>query len=95
MALHVWEAFCDLMHDALMLPFCSQSDVIDNRYGTTYSIKLLLDRRWRGDESDRTRHCSRKTIRTPFAAHTPVLINSESSPSSYRWNKFEAVVGVA
>ncbi|KAG8140822.1 hypothetical protein E2320_003480 [Naja naja] len=49
------------------------SDVIDNRYGTMYSIKLLLDRRWRGDESDRTRHRIFKSIRTPFAPQIPVL----------------------
>ncbi|XP_066486649.1 uncharacterized protein [Tiliqua scincoides] len=61
----------------------TESDVIDNRYGTTYSIKLLLDRRWQGDESDRTRHRSLKTIRTPFAPHTPVLINDTIPERGY------------
>lgn len=71
---------CDMWCNGASLPSFFQSDVIDNHYGTTYSIKLLLDRRWQGDESDRTRHRSLKTIRTPFAPHMPVLINSESSP---------------
>ncbi|KAJ6652385.1 hypothetical protein lerEdw1_011615 [Lerista edwardsae] len=61
----------------------TESDVVDNRYGTTYSVKLLLDRRWQGDESDRTRHCSRKTIRTPFAPHTPVLLNNTIPERGY------------
>ncbi|XP_077171194.1 uncharacterized protein LOC143826331 isoform X2 [Paroedura picta] len=53
-----------------------ESDVIDNVYGTTYSIKLLLDRLWQGDESDRTRHRSLKAIRTAFTPRLPVLINN-------------------
>ncbi|XP_061446070.1 uncharacterized protein LOC133366692 isoform X2 [Rhineura floridana] len=61
----------------------TKSDVIDNRYGTTYCIKLLLDRRWQGDESDRTHHRSLKTIRTPFAPHTPVLIDNTIPERGY------------
>ncbi|XP_054850330.1 uncharacterized protein LOC129339772 [Eublepharis macularius] len=61
----------------------TESDVIDNHYGTTYSIKLLLDRRWQGDASDRTRHRSLKAIRTPFAPHTPVFINHTIPEKGY------------
>lgn len=71
--------------------FFFQSDVIDNHYGTTYNIKLLLDRRWQGDESDRTRHFSRKTISTPFAPQIPVLINSKSP----NWNEMCITVSLA
>ncbi|KAL8176379.1 UNVERIFIED_CONTAM: hypothetical protein K2H54_032958 [Gekko kuhli] len=67
----------------------TQSDVIGNSYGTRYSIKLLLDRRWKGDESDRTRHRSLKTIRTTFAPHTPVLINNTVPERGY----FDVVLG--
>nr|XP_033780942.1 uncharacterized protein LOC117350631 [Geotrypetes seraphini] len=52
-----------------------QSDVIDNQYGTTYSIKLLLERKWWGDGSDDTWHAAHKPITTPFMPHTPVLSN--------------------
>ncbi|XP_053115342.1 uncharacterized protein LOC128329009 [Hemicordylus capensis] len=61
----------------------TESDVMDNHYGTTYSIKLLLDRRWQGDESDRTRHRCLKAVRTPFVPHTPVLINSTIPERGY------------
>ncbi|KAM6450087.1 uncharacterized protein PHA67_017284 [Liasis olivaceus] len=61
----------------------TESDVIGNRYGTTYSIKLLLDRRWQGDESDRTRHRILKSIRTPFAPQMPVLINNTVPERGY------------
>uniref|UniRef100_A0ACB8EXF3 Uncharacterized protein n=1 Tax=Sphaerodactylus townsendi TaxID=933632 RepID=A0ACB8EXF3_9SAUR len=61
----------------------TESAVIDNRYGTTYRIKLLLDRRWQGDESDRTRHRSLKDIRTPFAPHVLILINNTVPDRGY------------
>ena len=61
----------------------TESDVIDNNYGTTYSIKLLLDRRWQGDESDRTRHRHLKPVRTPFAAQMLVLINNTIPERGY------------
>ncbi|XP_015683799.1 uncharacterized protein LOC107298956, partial [Protobothrops mucrosquamatus] len=61
----------------------TESDVIDNRYGTMYSIKLLLDRRWRGDESDRTRHRIFKFIRAPFAPQIPVLIDNTVPENGY------------
>ncbi|XP_072833095.2 uncharacterized protein LOC110087657 [Pogona vitticeps] len=61
----------------------TESDVINNYYGTTYSIKLLLDRRWQGDESDRTRHRSLKPFRTPFAPQTLVLINNTIPERGY------------
>ncbi|KAL7977698.1 hypothetical protein Chor_009647, partial [Crotalus horridus] len=61
----------------------TESDVIDNRYGTMYSIKLLLDHRWRGDESDRTRHRIFKFIRTPFAPQIPVLIDNTVPERGY------------
>ncbi|XP_026539714.1 uncharacterized protein LOC113422781 [Notechis scutatus] len=60
-----------------------ESDVIDNRYGTTYSIKLLLDRRWRGDESDRTSHRIFKSICTPFAPQIPVLTDNTVPERGY------------
>ncbi|XP_060137315.1 uncharacterized protein LOC118095093 [Zootoca vivipara] len=60
-----------------------ESDVIDNHYGTTYSVKLLLDRRWQGDESDRTRHRSLKAIRTPFAPLVPVLVDNTVAERGY------------
>ncbi|XP_042329801.1 uncharacterized protein LOC121933874 [Sceloporus undulatus] len=61
----------------------TESDVMDNHYGTTYSIKLLLDRKWQGDESDRTRHRSLKAIRTLFAPQKPVLINNTIPEKGY------------
>uniref|UniRef100_A0A8C4YE75 ZP domain-containing protein n=1 Tax=Gopherus evgoodei TaxID=1825980 RepID=A0A8C4YE75_9SAUR len=52
-----------------------QSALVSNRYGTRYSIHLLLDRHWQGDESDRTRHCSYRPIHTPFSPQTPQIID--------------------
>ncbi|XP_060111578.1 uncharacterized protein LOC132583875 [Heteronotia binoei] len=61
----------------------TESDVIDNRYGMMYSIKLLLDRRWQGDESDWTRHRSLKAIRTTFAPQMPMLIDNTVPERGY------------
>nr|XP_060638899.1 uncharacterized protein LOC132779219 [Anolis sagrei ordinatus] len=61
----------------------TESDVMDNYYGTTYSIRLMLDRKWQGDESDRTRHRSLKLIRTPFALQMLVLINNTIPEKGY------------
>ncbi|XP_062993164.1 uncharacterized protein LOC134405840 [Elgaria multicarinata webbii] len=61
----------------------TESDVLDNYYGTTYSIKLLLDRKWQGDESDHTRHRSLKSICTPFAPQMPVLIDNTIPERGY------------
>nr|XP_056720067.1 uncharacterized protein LOC130490263 [Euleptes europaea] len=59
------------------------SEVIGSQYGVTYRIKLLLDRRWQGDASDRTRHRSLKDIHTPFAPQVLVLINSTVPEKGY------------
>ncbi|XP_058038392.1 uncharacterized protein LOC131197906 [Ahaetulla prasina] len=67
----------------------TESDVINNRYGTTYTIKLLLDRRWRGDESDQTRHRIFKSIRTPFAPQIPVLTDNTIPERGY----FDVTIG--
>ncbi|XP_060540382.1 uncharacterized protein LOC117679697 isoform X1 [Pantherophis guttatus] len=67
----------------------TESDVIDNRYGTTYTIKLLLDRRWRGDESDWTRHRIFKSIRTPFAPQIPLLTDNTVPERGY----FDVTIG--
>ncbi|XP_029436628.1 uncharacterized protein LOC115078115 [Rhinatrema bivittatum] len=53
----------------------TRSDVIDNQYGTTYSINLLLERKWWGDGSDDTWHAAYKPITTPFLPRTPILTN--------------------
>ncbi|KAF7235758.1 Zona pellucida sperm-binding protein 2, partial [Varanus komodoensis] len=61
----------------------TESDVVDNHYGTTYSIKLLLDRRWQGDDSDHTRLRSLKSFRTPFAPQTPLLVDNTIPERGY------------
>ncbi|XP_030043513.1 uncharacterized protein LOC115457940 [Microcaecilia unicolor] len=60
-----------------------QSDVIDNQYGTTYSINLLLERKWWGNGSDDTWHAAHKPITTPFLPHTPVLGNDTIADLGY------------
>ncbi|XP_067402990.1 uncharacterized protein [Emydura macquarii macquarii] len=60
-----------------------QSAVVGNRYGTRYSINLLLDRHWQGDESDRTRHLSYRPIRTLFSPQMPLLIDDTVAAQGY------------
>ncbi|KAM4678380.1 uncharacterized protein O3C94_010303 [Discoglossus pictus] len=52
-----------------------ESDVVDNEYGTTYSIHLLLQREWRGKTADITRHTAYKPVVTPFMPQSPVFLN--------------------
>ncbi|XP_070585122.1 uncharacterized protein [Erythrolamprus reginae] len=66
-----------------------ESDVIDNRYNTRYIIRLLLDRRWRGDESDQTCHRIFKSIRTPFAPQIPLLTDNTIPERGY----FDVTIG--
>ncbi|MEE6520757.1 hypothetical protein FKM82_018697 [Ascaphus truei] len=61
----------------------TESDIVDNSYGTTYSIHLLLERHWRGAAADTTRHAAFKPITTPFRPQSPVFINNTDPAKGY------------
>ncbi|XP_053574291.1 uncharacterized protein LOC128663800 [Bombina bombina] len=44
----------------------TESDIVDNTYGSRYTINLMLQREWRGVTADITRHTAVKRIVTPF-----------------------------
>ncbi|KAM4749230.1 uncharacterized protein WCC33_006672 [Rhinophrynus dorsalis] len=53
----------------------TESDIVNNTYGTIYRIHLLLVRNWRGAAADTTRHTAFKRITTPFRAELPIFID--------------------
>ncbi|XP_075757573.1 uncharacterized protein LOC112546096 isoform X2 [Pelodiscus sinensis] len=60
-----------------------QSALEGKRYGTRYSIHLLLDRHWQGDASDRTHHRSYRPIHTPFSPRPPRIIDDSVAAEGY------------
>ncbi|KAG8430290.1 hypothetical protein GDO86_018044, partial [Hymenochirus boettgeri] len=54
----------------------TESDILNNQYGSTYHIQLLLVHHWRGAVADTTRHSAIKPISTPFRPQTLIFINN-------------------
>ncbi|KAJ1080297.1 hypothetical protein NDU88_000516 [Pleurodeles waltl] len=52
-----------------------KSDVQNNLYGTTYAIRLLLERNWRGVRNDITRHIAYKFITSQFQPQPLIFID--------------------
>ncbi|OCT90720.1 uncharacterized protein zpy1.L isoform X2 [Xenopus laevis] len=63
----------------------TESDVVNNTYGTTYHIHLMLVHHWRGTTADTTRHSVIKPINTPFKPLLPIFIN-RTVPENHYFN---------
>ncbi|KAE8620482.1 hypothetical protein XENTR_v10010270 [Xenopus tropicalis] len=61
----------------------TESDIVNNTYGTTYHIHLLLVHHWRGATADTTRHSAIKPINTPFMPQVPIFINRTVPETRY------------
>ncbi|OCT59506.1 hypothetical protein XELAEV_18000928mg [Xenopus laevis] len=61
----------------------TESDIVNNTYGTTYHIHLLLVNHWRGATADTTRHSVIKPIITPFLPLLPIFFNRTVPENRY------------
>ncbi|XP_072255432.1 uncharacterized protein [Pyxicephalus adspersus] len=61
-----------------------QSDIVDNTYVTIYSINLMLQRQWTGEnDDDSTTHLQYKPVVTPAIRQIPIFIDHTIKEQGY------------
>ncbi|CAH2272653.1 egg envelope glyco [Pelobates cultripes] len=63
----------------------TESDIVNNTYGSSYRIHLFLEQEWNEQPADITRHTMFKPIVTPFQPLPPIFINY-TIPENYYFN---------
>uniref|UniRef100_A0A8C5M751 ZP domain-containing protein n=1 Tax=Leptobrachium leishanense TaxID=445787 RepID=A0A8C5M751_9ANUR len=61
----------------------TESEILNNTYGSTYRIHLFTDQEWSELPADITRHTVWKRIATPFQPMPPIFINYTIPESGY------------